>query len=82
MSDVRGPGTAVGPIMSGVWWTLVAAILALAVVLHALLPRYTVTTIGQDGAAVLVFDRWTGHFQRATYGPDDEPRVTSVVKPF
>jgi hypothetical protein len=65
----------------GLWLAIAAATIALAVVLHAALPRYTFST-GQDGSVVLVFDRWTGQFQRASYGPDGEPRVTSVVKPF
>ena len=65
----------------GMWLAIAAAAMATAVVLHAALPRYTFST-GQDGSVVLVFDRWTGQFQRATYGPDGEPRVTSVVKPF
>jgi hypothetical protein len=64
-------------------WSLVAAaLIAIGLLLHAVLPRYTMTTVGADGAVVLVFDRWTGQFQRATYGPDGEPKVTSVVKPF
>lgn len=66
----------------GIWSVVAAALLALGLTLHALLPRYTMTTVGEGGAVVLVFDRWTGQFQRATYGPDGEPRVTSVVKPF
>ena len=63
------------------WAVVAAALIAFGLILHALLPRYTFTTVGQDGAVVLVFDRWTGQFQRATYGADGEPRVTSVVKP-
>jgi hypothetical protein len=69
--------------MAPVVWSLAAAVvLAIGLTLHALLPRYTLTTVGQDGSVVLVFDRWTGQFQRATYGADGEPRVTQVVKPF
>jgi hypothetical protein len=66
----------------GIWAVVAAALIGIGLTLHALLPRYTMTTVGQEGAVVLVFDRWTGQFQRATYGPDGEPRVTSVVKPF
>jgi hypothetical protein len=71
----------VGGVGLGVWLVIAAAVIAIAVVLHSALPRYAFTT-GQDGSVVLVFDRWTGQFQRATYPPDGEPRVTSVVKPF
>lgn len=65
----------------GLWLVIAAAALATGLTLHAVLPRYTLTA-GPDGAVVLVFDRWTGQFQRATYGADGEPRVTQVVKPF
>jgi hypothetical protein len=64
------------------WSVVAAALITIGLLLHALFPRYTLTTVGQDGAVVFVFDRWTGQFQRATYGPDGEPKVTSVVKPF
>ena len=63
-------------------WLVAAVAVAAGLTLHALLPRYTMTTVGPDGSVVLVFDQWTGQFQRATYGTDGEPRVTSVVKPF
>lgn len=66
----------------GVWILSAAAVLAAGLVLHALLPRYDITPHGTTGEAVVVFDRWTGQFQRATYGPDGEPRVSSVVRPF
>jgi hypothetical protein len=69
-------------VSAGIWGIVAAALAAIGLTLHALLPRYTMTTVGQDGAAVIVFDRWTGQFQRATYGADGEPRVTSVVRPF
>jgi hypothetical protein len=66
----------------GMWIALAAALVSAALILQALLPRYTLTTVGQAGDVVLVFDRWTGQFQRATYGPDGAPRVTEVVRPF
>ena len=66
----------------GAWIAVAAALVSTALVLHALLPRYTLTTVGQAGDVVLVFDRWTGQFQRATYGADGAPRVTEVVRPF
>jgi hypothetical protein len=65
-----------------VWIAIAAALVAIGTVLHAMLPRYTLTTVGQEGAVVFVFDRWTGQFQRATYGADGEPKVTQVVRPF
>lgn len=67
---------------TGVWMISAAAILAAGLVLHALFPRYEFAAHGMSGEAVVVFDRWTGRFQRATYGPDGEPRASSVVRPF
>ena len=64
----------------GMWIGIAAAVLALGLVAHSLFPRYELTPHGGD--AVVVFDRWTGAFQRATYGPDGEPRATAVVRPF
>ena len=75
-------GTVASRISPSAWAVAAALVVAIGLVFHALLPRYTFTTVGQDGAVVLVFDRWTGQFQRATYGADGEPKVTSVVKPF
>jgi hypothetical protein len=66
----------------GIWITFAAAILSAGVVLHAFFPRYELTSHGASGDAVVVFDRWTGRFQRAMYGPDGEPRTSSVVRPF
>jgi hypothetical protein len=65
----------------GAWIVIAAALLSVALVLHALLPRYQ-ATVGEDGRAVLIFDRWTGQFQRATYGADGQPVTTAVVRPF
>jgi hypothetical protein len=64
----------------GVWIAIAGAALAIGLVAHSLFPRYQLTPVGVD--AVVVFDRWTGAFQRATYGPDGEPRATAVLRPF
>lgn len=69
------------PFSPGVWLLSAAAVLALGIVLHALFPRYEMTG-HTTGDSVVVFDRWTGQFQRAVYGPDGEPRTSAVVKPF
>ena len=46
---------------------LVAVLLAVAVTLHALLPRYDWQPVTPDGRTVIVHDRWTNRFQRATF---------------
>ena len=67
-----------GPIL----WLMSAALLAAAIVLHGVMPRYQLTTVGANGDSVVVFDRWTGQFQRVDYQPTGEPRATPVVNPF
>jgi hypothetical protein len=66
----------------GVWLALPAMILAIAVALHGIFPRYEMAAVGAEGRSVVVFDRWTGQFQRADFGAQGEVTVTSVVKPF
>lgn len=64
------------------WLGIAALVLAVAIVLHALLPRYEFVQVGGDTISVLVFDRWTGRFQRITYNEDGQPVATPVVRPF
>ena len=66
----------------GAWLVLPAMILAIALALHGIFPRYELAPLGPEGRSVIVFDRWTGQFQRADYGAQGEVTVTSVVKPF
>jgi hypothetical protein len=63
-------------------WLVAAALVAVGLVLHATLPRYELRPVGVNGDSVVVFDRWTGQFQRVDYLPGGEPRATSVVDPF
>jgi hypothetical protein len=69
------------PISLGPWLAIAAIVLALGLMTQNLFPRYQFAT-APDGTTVLVLDRWTGAFQRATYGADGEPRATSVLRPF
>jgi hypothetical protein len=64
----------------GVWLAIAATALAVGLIVQGLFPRYQLTPLAGD--SVVVFDRWTGSFQRATYGPDGEPRASSVLRPF
>jgi hypothetical protein len=70
--------SATGPIL----WLASAVLLAGAIVLHGVMPRYEFTTVGTGDDSVIVFDRWTGQFQRVDYQPSGEPRATPVVNPF
>ena len=64
-------------------WKLVLAIGAtVALILHALLPRYEWRTVGDTGMIIVVYDRWGNYFQRAVY--DEHGKVTPMepFKPF
>jgi len=64
-------------------WKLVLAIGAVvAILLHAIFPRYEWRTVGDSGTVIVVYDRWGNYFQRAVY--DDKGNVTPMqpFKPF
>ena len=67
-----------GPIV----WLASAVVLAVAIVLHGAMPRYELARVGASGDSVIVFDKWTGQFQRVDYQPNGDPRATPVVNPF
>jgi hypothetical protein len=64
----------------GFWIVLAAAALAVGLIGQGFFPRYELKPL--DANTVFVFDRWTGAVQRATYGPDGDPRATAVLRPF
>jgi hypothetical protein len=68
----------IGP--APLWGLICTLAIAIAIVLHTMLPRYQVETLPEG--AVLVFDRWTGACQRINYDSAGEPKATSVVRPF
>jgi hypothetical protein len=63
------------------WWALLAVIL-IGVLVHALFPRYEWRTVGERGAAIVVFDRWNGRFQRAEYDEAGKLKTLDVYTPF
>jgi len=63
--------------------TLVAAALvALGLIVHALFPRYEWRVIGDNGAVVVVYDRWSNYVQRAVYDDQGHVRPGDPFKPF
>lgn len=56
------------------WW-LAVLILALALLVHAAVPRYELVSSGMGGVAFIRFDRWTG---RAEVVPNNMTRVPWV----
>ena len=64
-----------------VWIAAALIFVALALVLHGVLPRYEFQML-DNGHAMMIYDRWGGKFQRANYNDKGEPTLTTVLTPF
>jgi hypothetical protein len=66
------------------WWKVaLVAVLAVAVLLHAFFPRHEWRSSNQGGSvSVVVYDRWTGRFQRAVYDDKGNLNVMGAYSPF
>jgi len=62
-------------------WALVGVAL-LAIFAHAFIPRYEWRTVNESGTALVVYDKWTGRFQRAEYDPAGKVKPMDVFTPF
>lgn len=64
------------------WKLVLAGGLVIAAILHTMFPRYEWRTAGENGAVIIVYDRWANYFQRAVY--DDKGKVMPMdpFKPF
>ncbi len=63
------------------WWALLAVIL-IGMLMHALFPRYEWRAVGDGGATIVVYDRWSGRFQRAEYDANGKVKPMDVYTPF
>jgi hypothetical protein len=59
-----------------------AALVALGLIVHALFPRYEWRVIGDNGAIVVVYDRWSNYIQRAVYDDQGHIKPNEPFKPF
>lgn len=61
------------------WIVAAAAIAGTCIVLagHSLLPRYDWHVVA-DGHAIVVFDKWSGRFQRAEWDSEGKPHLSDV----
>ncbi len=58
-------------------------VIAVGALLHIVFPRYEWRTVGTAGAMnIIVYDRWTGRFQRAVYDDKGSLNVMGVYTPF
>jgi hypothetical protein len=61
----------------------VLVVIAVAVLLHAFVPRYDWRTVeGTSSVSIVVYDKWTGRFQRGVYHDDGDLNVMTVFTPF
>ena len=57
--------------------------LAAGLLAHAFFPRYDWRTVEQNGSvSVIVYDRWSGRFQRAVYNDNGNLTTMGVFSPF
>ena len=58
-------------------------LLAVGVLLHSFFPRYEWKTVEKQGAvSIIVYDKWTGRFQRGVYTDDGNLNAMGVFTPF
>jgi hypothetical protein len=66
-----------------VWTYALLVVMAVALLLHAFVPRYDWRTIDETGSiSIVVYDKWTGRFQRGVYDADGNLSVMTVFTPF
>jgi len=61
------------------WIVVAAVVVAIGVALagRTMLPRYEWRVVG-DGHAVVVYDKWSGRFQRTEWNNDGKPHLSDV----
>jgi hypothetical protein len=65
------------------WTYALLVVIAVALLLHAFVPRYDWRTIeGTDSLSIVVYDKWTGRFQRGVYSDDGKVNAMTVFTPF
>jgi hypothetical protein len=58
-------------------------VIAIGLLAHAFFPRYDYRTVQNDKSiSIIVYDRWSGRFQRAVYGDNGDVNVMKVYSPF
>jgi hypothetical protein len=61
---------------------VIAALAVVALFAHAVFPRYEFRSVNADGTAIVVYDRWSGRFQRAVYDDSGRVKPMDVYTPF
>jgi len=63
------------------WKYMLVIVVGLALVLHAVFPRYEWRSVGDDGMSIVVYDRWGGSFQHVTWDEKGSAKPTEPFKP-
>lgn len=64
------------------WFSLLGVIVLMGFA-YIFLPRYEWKTVSQEqSVSVIIYDRWTGQFQRAVYDNSGSLNVMGVYRPF
>jgi hypothetical protein len=64
------------------WFSMLGVVILVAFV-YALVPRYEFkTTSDEKSVSVIVYDRWTGRFQRAVYDNSGGLNIMGAYTPF
>lgn len=61
---------------------VVGGLIGVGLILHAVFPRYEWRVIGENGAVVVVYDRWSNYLQRAVYDDQGHVKPNDPFKPF
>ncbi|HXI31865.1 MAG TPA: hypothetical protein VNG89_25685 [Vicinamibacterales bacterium] len=64
------------------WWWAALAVVVLGIFAYAFIPRYEWHAVNATGSAVIVYDKWTGRFQRAEYDANGKVKPMDVFTPF
>ncbi len=65
-----------------IWKLVVGGLIGVGIILHALIPRYEWRAIGDNGAVIVVYDRWGNFIQRAVYDDQGHVKPGDPFKPF
>jgi hypothetical protein len=65
------------------WKYALLAVIAVGLFAHVLYPRYDWRPVeGGSAVSIVIYDRWTGRFQRAVYSDNGSLNVMGVYTPF
>jgi hypothetical protein len=61
---------------------IIGGLIGVGLILHAVFPRYEWRVMGENGAVVVVYDRWANYIQRAVYDDQGHVKPGDPFKPF